>query len=157
MGYNMKSFFKENLITVLLVILIGLVFLGLGRVMIANFTRDAKLCRLETTKQRVQAIEHFGWEVDETSETHENVYIPAEFDDVYTRYNAIQKLSGFDLKKYQGKGVIRYTYLVTNFPDEIKDEVFVNILVYNGCIIGGDCMTVALDGFMLPIDRRHID
>ena len=153
----MKAFFKENLIYILFLILAGLVFILWGRVIYAQFTQNAVHENLYTTEARVRAIKSFGWEVDTTSETGENVFIPYEFDDVYNRYNKIQKLSGFDLENYQGKAVKRYTFRVLNFPNHPEEDVLVNILVYDGRLIGGDCMTVALDGFMLPLDRRFTD
>ena len=43
-------------------------------------------------------LQSFGWEVEpQASETRE-VMIPAEFNDVYTTYNEMQKAQGFDLK-----------------------------------------------------------
>ena len=153
----MKSFIKENLIYILVLILAGLLFILWSRVTYSRALNETVCENLVTPDARAKCIESFGWEVDETSETSENVFIPEKLDDVYKRYNKIQKLSGFDLEKYRGKAVKRYTFRVLNFPDHPKEEVFVNILVYDGKLIGGDCMTVALDGFMLPLDRRFID
>ena len=153
----MKAFLKENFIYILILIFAGLVFILWGRVIYAQFAESGACENLSSTEARVRCLESFGWEVDETSETLENVFIPEKLDDVYKRYNKIQKLSGFDLEKYTGKAVKRYTFRALNFPNSVKEEVFVNILVFNGKLIGGDCMTVALDGFMLPLDRRFID
>ena len=75
------------------------------------------------------------------------ITIPKTFDEVYTRYNKdIQIPSGFDRRKYAGKQVALYTYIVINYPTE--DEVTANLLVYNNKIIGGDICSVSLDGFM---------
>lgn len=153
----MKAFLKENFIYILILIFACLIFILWGRVICAQFVQNTSCESLNSTEARVRCLENFGWNVDETSETSENVFIPREFDDVYKRYNKIQKLSGFNLENYKGKAVKRYTFRVLNFPDHEKEEVFVNILVYEEKLIGGDCMTVALDGFMLPLDRRFID
>ena len=40
----------------------------------------------------------------------DSVKIPREFDGVYGDYNALQEKNGFDLSKYKGKTVRRYTY-----------------------------------------------
>ncbi|MBR0338278.1 MAG: DUF4830 domain-containing protein, partial [Ruminococcus sp.] len=40
----------------------------------------------------------------------DSVKIPREFDGVYGDYNALQEKNGFDLGKYKGKTVRRYTY-----------------------------------------------
>ena len=153
----MKSFLKENFTHILFLILVGLVLILWGRLIAGEFITNAATRGLNTTQDRVRCAESYGWQVDPTSETQENVYIPQEFDDVYNRYNRLQRMCGFDLYKYRGKGVIRYTFRALNFPWSEDAEVFVNILVYDGKMIGGDCMTVALDGFMVPIDRRFLD
>lgn len=150
----MKSFIKDNLIHILFLILVGLVLILWGRLIMDEFIANAATCGLYTTEDRVRCAESFGWQVDPTGETWENVYIPLEFDDVYNRYNRLQRMCGFDLYKYRGKGVVRYTFRVLNFPEAEAADVFINILVYDGSMIGGDCMTTAIDGFMLPVDRR---
>ena len=153
----MKSFLKENFTHILFLVLVGLVLILWGRLIAGEFITNAATRGLNTTQDRVRCAESYGWQVDPTSETQENVYIPQEFDDVYNRYNRLQRMCGFDLYKYRRKGVIRYTFRALNFPGAEDAEVFVNILVYDGKMIGGDCMTVALDGFMVPIDRRFLD
>ena len=152
----MKSFFKENLTHILFLILLGLVLVLWGKLALDALAQNTAIYGLDSTEKRVKCIESYGWEVDETSETKEKVYIPKEFDDVYKRYNKIQKMSGFDLTKYRGSSVIRYTFRVLNFPYNEEAEAFVNIFVYENKMIAGDCLTVALDGLLLPIDRRCI-
>ena len=65
------------------------------------------------------------------------VVIPAEFNDVYTAYNAMQNAQGFDLKPYAGEKCMQYRYIVTNYPD-CPDTVFATLLVFEDRIIGGD-------------------
>ena len=69
------------------------------------------------------------------------------------KYNDLQKSQGFDLEEYAGKTVERYTFRLNNYP-EVKSEVFANVLVFNGKIIGGDICTAALDGFMQGFDAN---
>ena len=152
----MKAFLKENIFSILFVILLGLVFLLWGRLLFSEFFVHATQKNLETTADRVRCVESFGWQVDSTSETEETVYIPNTFDAVWERYNALQKMSGFDLTPYQGTSAKRYSYRALYFPGAEDAEVFIHILVSNHTFIGGDCMTVALDGFMLPIDIRNL-
>lgn len=154
--FAMKSFLKENYVHILFLILAGLIFILWGRLIMNEFFISAATRGLYTTEDRIRCVQSYGWQVDPMSETEEKVYIPEEFDDVYIRYNRLQKMCGFDLSKYRGKGVVRYTFRALNFPGAEDAEVFVNILVYDGKMIGGDCMTVALDGFMVPIDRRFL-
>ncbi len=101
----------------------------------------------KTTEQQVSLLKAFGYEVEPHPILIEEVIIPAEFDSAYTQYNDLQKLSGFDLNKYKGSRVKKYTYNVTNYPDQ-KDGVVANLLVYNGKAIGGDISSTALNGFV---------
>ena len=65
------------------------------------------------------------------------VKIPRGSDEVFDRYNELQKSQGYDLSKYAGKKVMRYVYQVNNFPDA-KEPVYATLLVYKDLIIGGD-------------------
>lgn len=152
----MKEFLKENGHSILLAVFAGLVLILWGRLAMAEFSHNAACTHLTTRQARVRCLAHFGWQVDETSETEDTVYIPEVLDSVWSRYNEIQKMSGFDLLAYRGKSAKHYSYRVLNFPGVEQAEVFVNLLVYEGTIIGGDCMTAELDGFMLPIDIRSV-
>lgn len=94
-------------------------------------------------------ISSFGWEVDEEPDEVREVIIPAEFDDVYNNYNAIQLKQGYDLQKYAGERVKRWTYTIKNYPEYVDQEcIKINVLVYKGEVIGGDVCSVRLDGFM---------
>ena len=97
----------------------------------------------------VNYISSLGWEVLEEPDEIKEVVIPYEFNDVYLNYNEIQKSQGFDLTDYAGERVKMWTYTLTNYPGyEDKDCIKINILVYEGCVIGGDVCSVELDGFM---------
>ncbi len=100
-----------------------------------------------TEEERQRFIASFGWTVPAAPEEVKEVLIPREFDEVYIQYNNLQKKQGCDLHKYRGKRCVRYTYKVENYPGE-KEGVRLNLLVYNEKIIGGDVMSVRLDGFM---------
>lgn len=101
----------------------------------------------DTREERIAFLESFGWKVQGEEIEIEEVLIPNEFDDVYVRYNEIQKDQGADLQKYAGKQCKRYSYVVENHP-EAERNVRANILVYNGKIVGGDICSLELDGFM---------
>ena len=101
------------------------------------------------SSQILTFISTFGWEVDEEPDEVREVIIPAEFDDVYNNYNAIQLKQGYDLQKYAGERVKRWTYTIKNYPESVDQEcIKINILVYKGEVIGGDVCSVRLDGFM---------
>ena len=124
--------------------------------MIREMNQSANTQNLYTLKARLDCLEHLGWKVDETSETWREVFITDPLDTVWERYNKLQIPGGFDLKKHQGKKAICYTYIAQNFPYDVGETVYINLLISEGVLIGGDCMTNALDGFMLPLDRRHL-
>ena len=95
----------------------------------------------------VAFLNSIGYEVSERPIEREEIRIPKPLDLVFENYNKIQKSSGFDLKTYEGREGIRYTYEVKNYPVDI-DGVRANVLVIGGEIVGGDICTVRLDGFM---------
>lgn len=99
-----------------------------------------------TNEERVSFLQSFGWEITtDPAETRE-VMIPAEFNDVYTTYNVMQKAQGFDLKPYAGQVCTQYKYKINNYPDET--EVYATLLVYGEEIIGGDVACAEAAGFM---------
>ncbi len=100
-------------------------------------------------------ISTYGWEVKQEPDEVREVVIPAEFDEVYTNYNSIQTAQGLDLTPFKGQRVKKWTYTVTNYPGyETEDCIKINILVYEGCVIGGDICSVKLDGFMHGFEKE---
>ena len=102
---------------------------------------------VKTNEQRAAFIASFGWEVTEEPVEVMEVVIPKEFDSVYEEYNSMQKTQGYDLKKHAGKRAIRYTYVITNYPDQPED-VRINLLVRDNKLIGGDVCSLLTDGFI---------
>lgn len=107
----------------------------------------------KTNEQRISFLETFGWEVEGEEDEIVEVKIPQEFDDVFEKYNEIQKQQGCDLSKYAGKRCKRYTYVIENYPGQ-AEGVRANILVYKNKVIGGDVCSVELDGFMHGFAQR---
>ena len=108
---------------------------------------------LTTNDGRVAFLQNFGWEVGTTPTESTQVRIPKETDDVFERYNALQKSQGYDLSKYAGKSVMRYVYRVKNFPGA-TEPVYATLLIYKGQVIGGDVTDTspkgAVRGFQMP-------
>lgn len=100
----------------------------------------------ETNEERLAFLQSFGWQVEETPAETREVMIPAQFNDVYTTYNVMQKAQGFDLKPYAGEVCTQYRYKINNYPNE--PEVYATLLVYGKLIIGGDLACAEVDGFM---------
>ena len=97
----------------------------------------ANLTAADTNDDRVKFLTDLGWEVTASPAETTEVRIPREADEVFSRYNELQKNQGYDLTKYAGKKVMRYVYQINNFPDA-KEPVYATLLVYKDRIIGGD-------------------
>lgn len=110
----------------------------------------------EDAEQRLEFISQFGWVVDKAPVEVRDVVIPEAFDDVYKNYNSIQLSQGLDLKPFAGATVKRWTYTIKNYPDypEGTDYIRINMLVYNGKVIGGDVCSLKLDGFMHGFEKE---
>lgn len=97
----------------------------------------ANLTAADTNDARVKFLTDLGWEVTASPAEATEVRIPREADEVFSRYNELQKNQGYDLTKYAGKKVMRYVYQINNFPDA-KEPVYATLLVHKDRIIGGD-------------------
>ena len=113
----------------------GLIFLSGGETAPTASVSTAPAA--DTNDARVQFLTDLGWEVTPSPTETAEVKIPKSSDEVFDRYNALQKSQGYDLGKYAGKTVMRYVYQINNFPDA-KEPVYATLLVYKDRIIGGD-------------------
>ena len=95
-------------------------------------------------------IASFGVETDSSTCVIDEVIVPTEFNDVYESYNDIQKEQGFDLKKYKGLTLSRYTLEVTNYTDK-NISVFAEVLTYRGEVVAADIYSTSVNGFILPL------
>ena len=108
--------------------------------------------RAESPADIVIFLGTFGWAVEPEPVTVRNVQIPARFTEAYQRYNDLQKQQGFDLSRYRADIVESYTFRVLNHP--VVGDVFANVLVFRGRIIGGDICSFAINGFMTTFDGK---
>ena len=113
----------------------GLLFLGGGDSAPTASVSTAPAA--DTNDARVKFLTDLGWEVTASPTEASEVKIPRSGDEVFDRYNAIQKSQGYDLSKYAGKTVMRYVYQIENFPGA-REPVYATLLVYKDKIIGGD-------------------
>ena len=102
---------------------------------------------IRTNADRIAFLGEYGWQVKEEPLATEELIIPDEFDETYNDYLSLQSEQGFDLTRYTGKRVKRYTYEITNYPTG-ESGVQVNLLVYKNTIIGGEVLSSQLDGFL---------
>ena len=91
----------------------------------------------DTNDARVKFLTDLGWDVAASPAEAAEVKIPRSGDEVFDRYNELQKSQGYDLSRYAGKKVMRYVYRIDNYP-EAKEPVYATLLVYKDKIIGGD-------------------
>ncbi len=102
----------------------------------------------KSDESRVAYLNELGWEVDPSPVSQEEILIPEGLDEeTYGAYLALQEEAGFDLTLYAGKTATRYTYEVLNYPSG-ETGVVAGLLVYKDQIIGGEVMSVELDGFI---------
>ena len=116
--------------------IIGLILLGGGsdsQPTAAMTTAPAA----DTNDARVKFLTDLGWDVTASPAESAEVKIPKGTDEVFDRYNELQKSQGFDLSKYAGKKVMRYVYRINNYPGA-QEPVYATLLVYKDRIIGGD-------------------
>ncbi|MCL2020254.1 MAG: DUF4830 domain-containing protein [Oscillospiraceae bacterium] len=106
--------------------------------------------KAENPADVISYLNSFGWEVETIPVSVKNVQIPAKFSEAYERYNDLQRYQGFDLSKYRTDIVENYTFRIMNHP--ASGDVFANVLVFKGRIIGGDICSFSLNGFMTSFD-----
>ena len=102
---------------------------------------------------RVQFLKNLGWEISASPAESGQVRIPQTQNQVFSRYNDLQKSAGYDLSNHAGKTVMRYVYKVNNYPDA-TEPVYATLLVYKDQIIGGDITDTAAHGMMRPLVKR---
>ena len=102
---------------------------------------------VKTAEDRVEYLRGWGWEVATDPVASEELLIPEVLDESYDDYMALQSEQGFQLEKYAGKRVKRYTYEITNYPTG-EAGIQANLLIYKNNVIGGEVLSPRLDGFL---------
>ena len=118
----------------------------------ADATVSYRYDKVKSADDAANFLGQFGWVVDAGSVETETVTIPAEFDKIFAGYNEMQKAQGLDLSKYKKKSVTRYTFTVTNYGD-YEGDVWANVLVYRGRVIGGDICSANSEGFVHGFEK----
>ena len=146
---------KKSLILGLSCVVIALLVLYFAVNREAPVVNDGAISlKASTQQERLAFFSQFGWDVDEDPVKVEEVVIPTEFNEVYAKYNQLQIKQNFDLTKYAGKTVKKWTYRIKNYPGYGTDSDFIhaNILVCEGAVIGGDVSSLEQNGFMRTFD-----
>lgn len=106
-----------------------------------------------TNEERIAFLSSYGWTVDDVPVETQEVKVPTEFNEVFTRYNDLQKSQGFDLTELAGKTLRRYVYAIRNYPGG-TESCYATVLVYKNRVVGGDVSCTAqggtMHGFKMP-------
>ena len=104
----------------------------------ASATEGADPKGIRTNEDRVAYLQAWGWQVSPEASLVEELTIPKELGGEYENYLALQSAQGFDLTKYAGKRIKRYTYEVLNHPT--GTGVTAHLLLYKNTVVGGELM-----------------
>ena len=110
---------------------------------------------------RQEVLHSLGYEVLPDRVEVREVLIPAEFDDTFAAYNALQQAAGMDLKPYAGERVKCWTYTVINYPaadTAVQGDVVAHLYTRGERVIGGDISSTVQGGFshgLLPLTEAH--
>lgn len=113
---------------------------------------SAEVKHIRTNDDRLAYLGGLGWQVSSQPIATEELLIPEEFDDSYAGYLKLQEDQGFDLGRYRGKRVKRYTYQLTNYPAQ-DEPVQIALLIYKNKVVGGQIQSSSgsfLHGLTLP-------
>ena len=102
---------------------------------------------ISSNEDRVSFLSQYGWQVNQDPLVTEELTIPKEMDESYDEYLELQTAQGFDLTKYAGKRVKRYTYEITNYPSG-ETGVQANLLIYRDKVVGGEVLSPQMNGFV---------
>lgn len=112
-----------------------------------------------TNEERIAFLAQYGWEVDSAPVETQEVRVPEEFNEVFTRYNELQMSQGFDLMPLAGKVLKRYVYAITNYPGG-GTECYATLLVYKNEVVGGDINCTgqggSIHGFQMPETKPSV-
>lgn len=128
----------------LVCVLVGLVSLS-GRSAAAGQAVSPK--GVKTAEDRLAYLGAYGWLVREEPLAVEEIAIPKELGPEYADFLSLQTQQGFDLARYAGKRVTRYTYEILNYPTG-ETGVQASLLLYKNTVVGASILSPALDGFI---------
>ena len=102
---------------------------------------------LDTPEERAEYLASLGWEVNDQPIETLSVTLGETLEEPYLSYNDLQRSQGFDLTRYCGQTLSRYTYVVTNYPDASL-PCQADLYVCGGVLAAGDIVCTGENGFM---------
>lgn len=119
-----------------------------GRGTAASATVNPK--GVKTEEDRVSYLQEWGWQISPQAALVEELALPEEFGEEYGKYLELQTGQGFDLTRYAGKRIRRYTYEVLNYPTG-ESGVVAHLLICKNTVIGGEILGGSfLHGLSMP-------
>lgn len=100
-----------------------------------------------TNEERVAYLASLGWEVNSQPIETLSITLCETLEEPYLSYNDLQLPQGFDLARCCGKTLSRYTYVVTNYPDETL-PCQLDLYICEGLVAAGDIVCTGENGFM---------
>lgn len=131
----------------------ALVVLGLALLFGGKDAQPTISTGVSNNDARVAFLKEFGWDVTTSPTESGQVRIPSGSNEVFSRYNELQKTQGYDLSTYAGKTVMRYVYQINNYPGA-TEPVYATVLIFKNQVIGGDVTSTGTGGsirsFQMP-------
>lgn len=116
---------KKPTFAVIGAVLAALALLAVIIVTVVRISSPA-VYEMKSEAQRQAFLKEMGWEVSDEYDECKAVTIPKEFNEVYEKYNKLQK----------------------------QQEVRANLIVCEGQLVGGDVCSAELDGFMQGLRKK---
>ena len=149
---------KKKIIMILAAVLVAVV--GLVMLLGGGDSSPTVSTGVANNDARVAFLKEFGWDVTTSPVESGQVRIPSESNEVFDRYNELQKSQGYDLSKFAGKTVMRYVYKINNYPGA-KEPVYATLLIYKNQVIGGDVTDTSakgtIRGLKMPQETPKVD
>lgn len=114
-------------------------------------TAETPAIPAETNEQRLAYLTSLGWEVSEQPIETLSITLGETLEEPYLSYNDLQRSQGFDLTRYCGQTLSRYTYVVTNYPGR-PQSCQLDLYVCEGVVAAGDIVCTGENGFMAGLD-----
>ena len=134
---------KKKIAIILAVVAVAVV--GLMMLLGGNDSSPTASTGVANNDARIAFLKSFGWDVTTSPVESGQVRIPEQTNEVFNRYNALQKTMGYDLTGYAGKAVMRYVYKINNYPGA-TEPVYATLLIYKNQVIGGDVTDTSAKG-----------
>ena len=124
-----------GIIALSLTVLIGMTVFYAAEEPVLSGT-DVRYDGIATETDRRELLSALGYRPTGDAKTTVEYTLPATLDTVLQSYNELQKEQGFDLSRYTGKTLTRYTYELEG--KEGEEKVYANLILYRDRVVAAD-------------------